>query len=494
MKNWVSLAGATIVLISLFMIIFLFSVTMIMEKQAAYLGLVVYILLPAVMIAGLLIIPLGMYLKVRQENRAGVCSMPGWPRVDLNDSRQRNAALIFIVGTILFLFISAIGSYNAFEYTESVSFCGTLCHTVMEPEHVAHENSAHARVSCVACHVGPGADWYVRSKLSGLYQVYAVTFNIFPRPISTPIENLRPARAVCEQCHWPQKFYAQQYLVRTHYLQDQDNTRWDIGLALKIGPPEQGAGYHSGIHWHVNPHVKIEYVAVDEKRENLPWVRYTNLDTGEVKIFQDTENPIKPEELENAEHRTMDCLDCHNRPSHRYRSPNEFLNLAMTSGELPVDLPELKATATRLCAQEYNTPEEAAGSIRTGLSTLYREKYPDIGKTRQAEVEKAIKGVQSAFARNIFPAMKVSWNAYPDHIGHLESNGCFRCHNGRHRTDSGETISKDCTLCHLILDQGPQSGRKFAKANESLKFRHPVDIDNEWQEIACAECHQAASP
>lgn len=213
-----------------------------------------------------------------------------------------------------------------------------------------------------------------------------------------------------------------------------------------------------------------------------------------MKIFQDTENPLKSAELTTANLRVMDCLDCHNRPSHRYRSPNEFLNLAMTGGELPIDLPEFKAKATELCAKEYNTSDEALAAIRQGLESLYRDQYPDVWQKRQAEVEHAVGVVQSAFARNIFPEMKVSWKAYPDHSAHLESNGCFRCHNGRHSTDSGEVISNDCNLCHDIVDQGPPGSREYARTNESLEFRHPVDIDQAWQEIACAECHRETSP
>ncbi len=494
LKNWVSLAGATIALITIFMIVFLFAVTLILERQGAYVGLVVYILLPAVMIVGLLLIPLGMFLRKRRDSKAGICAMPGWPRIDLGDPQQRKASLLFVIATTIFLFASAFGSYHAFEYTESVSFCGSLCHIAMEPEKVAHQNSAHARVRCVECHVGPGVDWYVRSKLSGMYQLYAVTMDIFPRPIPTPIAHLRPARQVCEQCHWPQKFYAQQYQVRTHYLQDEENTRWDIGLAVKIGSPERGIGYRSGIHWHVNPHIQIEYVAADEKRQSLPWVRYTNLDTGEVKVYQDEENPMTPEDVDKAETRTMDCLDCHNRPSHRYQSPNEFLNLAMTSGDVPTDLPEFKATATQLCDKDYQTTEEANAAIRQGLTELYRDNYPRIYAERLPEVEKSIAVVQAAFSRNIFPAMKASWKVYPDHIGHLESNGCFRCHNGQHRTEEGEVISDDCNVCHVIVRQGSPGAEEVAKATESLDFRHPVDIDEEWKEVACAECHQEASP
>lgn len=490
LKNWISLAGATIALISLFMIVFLFAVTLTLEKQAAYLGLVVYILLPGVMLTGLMFIPVGMFYKIRRDHREGVRPKQDWPRIDLNDPRQRNAALIFAVGTTLFLFLSAFGSYQAFEYTESVSFCGTLCHTVMEPEHVAHSNSAHARVRCVECHVGPGVDWYVRSKLSGLYQVYAVSTNKFPRPIPTPIENLRPARAVCEQCHWPQKFYAHQYLVRTHYLPDRENTRWEIGLTLKIGPPQQSRSYHSGIHWHINPQVKIEYRSSNEKREELPWVRYTNLETGQVKVFQDAENALQPAQIGSIAPRTMDCLDCHNRPSHRYLSPSAFIDLAMASGEIPSDLPELKREAVQLCSSSYATSEAATEAIGSGLKSLYRDKFPEIWNKRRQEVEQAVDAVQANYVRNAFPEMKANWNAYPDHIGHLESNGCFRCHNGRHRTSEGEIISNACDLCHTIVSQGTPDALEQATLGGSLPFRHPVDIGGMWSETPCADCHR----
>ena len=488
-RNWVSLAGATVALIALFMIVFLFAVTTLLGKQAAYLGLVVYILLPAILFVGLLAIPIGMLLEIRREHKAGEVPPPGWPRIDFNIPHQRNAAIIFVVGSVIFLFLTAVGSYQAFQFTESVQFCGTLCHTVMKPEYTAHKHSPHARVACVECHVGPGVDWYVRSKLSGLYQVYAVATDVYPRPIPTPIENLRPARAVCEQCHWPQKFYAYQYLVRTHFLQDEHNTRWDIGLALKVGPAAQGGGYRTGIHWHVNPHVKIEYIASDEKREKLPWVRYTNLDTGKVKVFQDADHPLSAAEIAKATPRVMDCLDCHNRPSHDYLSPNNFLNLAMAAGELPTDLPEVKETAVALCSKEYKTSGEAAKAIATGLRDLYRKKYPRVWQNRQAEVEKAVKAVQAAFARNIFPEIRVRWSAYPDHIGHLESQGCFRCHNGRHHTKAGETIPRKCDLCHNIVSEGRPGTMEYAPVNSSLEFKHPVDIGQAWKEMACSECH-----
>ena len=494
-RNWVSLTGAVIVLITFFMIAFLFVVTLFQTGQAAYLGLVTYILLPSVMIIGLLLIPIGMLLEIRREHREGTIAEPGWPRIDLNIPHYRHAFFIFSVGTAFFLFISAIGSYEAFHYTESVSFCGTLCHQVMNPEYTAHANSPHAKVPCVDCHVGPGAGWYVRSKLSGLYQVYAVTTNVYPRPIPTPIENLRPARAVCEQCHWPEKFYGHIIQTKTHYLPDKDNTPWKIRLSLKIGPPEAALGLVEGIHWHINPKVKVEYIATDDRRQKIPWVRVTYLDTGKVKVFEDKNNPLSPAQVQNADIRTMDCIDCHNRPSHWYRAPSLFVNTAMTAGEIPPELPEIKSEAVKLAAAKYASQADANRKIEKELTDFYQKSYPDVFKNHRDWVKKAVTGLQGAFDRNIFPVMKVRWSAYPDNTGHLEFPGCFRCHNGNHETNSGETISRSCNLCHHIDTQGtPGKNLEVARVGDSLKFKHPVDIGGAWQEMMCSDCHSGTTP
>ncbi|MEJ2721735.1 MAG: NapC/NirT family cytochrome c, partial [bacterium] len=275
-QNWISVTGAMIALVAFFMIVFLFVVSVFLARKDFYLGLVIYILLPAVVFAGLVLIPIGMYRQVRKERRGEEARKEEWPRIDLNDPRHRNAFFVFSVGTTIFLFISAIGSYEAYHSTESIAFCGKLCHQVMDPQYTAYEHSPHARVACVSCHVGPGASWYVRSKLSGMYQVYATITNRYPRPIPTPIKNLRPARQVCEQCHWPQKFYAYQLEFNRLYLTDEENTEWDIRLIMKIGSEHPAEGLKQGIHWHINPDVKIEYIATDKKREVIPWVRYTN--------------------------------------------------------------------------------------------------------------------------------------------------------------------------------------------------------------------------
>ena len=494
LRNWVSLVGAMIALISLFMIAFLFVVTVFWGKGGVYLGLVTYILLPGIMISGLILIPVGMVLQARREKRLKRVEEPGWPRVDLNNPKHRNAFFTFSAFTAIFLLMSAVGSYKAFHFTETVQFCGKLCHTVMKPEYTAYQRSPHARVVCVECHVGPGADWYVRSKLSGLYQVYATLANAYPRPIPTPIKSLRPAREVCEQCHWPQKFYAYKLRLETHYLPDEKNTRWDIQLIMKIGAKHPALGLREGIHWHINPDVKIEYIATDKQREEIPWVRYTNLKTGETVVYQDKNNPLNPKEISKLEVRTMDCMDCHNRPSHDFQPPSKFINTAMTAGRIPTTLPNLKAVSLDLCAKEYPSTRAALKAISDGINDYYKKNYPEIYAKKKTLIAKAIKGLQGAFSHNIFPEMKVRWSVHPNNLGHLESKGCFRCHNGTHVSDKGRVIGRDCNLCHTIIAQGKPGKMEEAPIDGALEFKHPVDIDEEWKESFCNDCHTGLNP
>ena len=231
-------------------------------------------------------IPIGMFRERRRIRKSLVHEAARLPRIDLNDPSHRNAFVIFTITTIVVLFLSTLGSFKAYHITESVEFCGTLCHQVMEPEHTAYQNSPHANVACVECHVGSGASWYVKSKLSGLHQVYAVLTKTFPTPIETPLHDLRPARETCEKCHWPQKFYARTLWTNKYFLADSLNTEWDIMLQMKTGPEYSGLGLKEGIHWHINPAVNIEYISENDKRENITYVKYTNKSTGEVTIYQ----------------------------------------------------------------------------------------------------------------------------------------------------------------------------------------------------------------
>ena len=489
--NWTSLVGATIAIISLSMIIFLFTISLLFNKGGSYLGIFIYMIIPMFLVFGLLLIPLGMWRRHRAERRNDTLKSLKWPKVDFNDSKHRNALLIFLAGSAVFLFLSSIGSYEAFHYSESVEFCGTVCHDVMEPEYVAYQNSPHARVGCVECHVGEGADWYVRSKLSGMYQVYSVLFEKYPTPIPTPVENLRPARETCERCHWPEKFYAQQSRLEKHYLADEQNTEWDISLQIKTGPNYSALGLEEGIHWHINPDVTIEYKASSQSREEIPWVKYTNKKTGESYIYEDTENPLSEEQIRTTPNRTMDCMDCHNRPSHNYLSPAKFVDNAMTAGLISSDIPELKLTAMGLLGEEYPTKDSAFMAIEKGMKEYYVDMYPEFMDTNLILIESAIAVLQQEYAKNIFPFMKVQWNVYPNHIGHIESNGCFRCHDDKHLSKQERKIDKDCNLCHIINAQGSPLNMERSLTFESIEFKHPIDIDEEWKVSNCADCHSA---
>ncbi|RMI03664.1 MAG: cytochrome C [Calditrichaeota bacterium] len=493
-RNWISLTGAIIALISFSMIVFLLVISAIWRETHVYLGIVTYILLPAVMMLGLVLIPVGMWVQVRRNRRREREALPPLPILDLNNPRHRNAFVVFAVGTAVFLFFSAVGSYEAYHYTESVEFCGQLCHEVMKPDFTAYQHYPHARVACVECHVGAGANWYLRSKLYGLRRVYLMVTGKYARPIPAPIENLRPARETCEQCHWPERYYAQKFRLQDHFKFDEENTPWKIGLLMRIGSPEAHKRLEEGTHWHNNPAVQIDYIARDAKREDIPYVRYTNLNTGETVIYQDEEEPLDPSEIRPERMRRMDCMDCHNRSSHDFRTPIAFVNEALAAGLIPRQLPEIKSLAVGLCEDKYPTEDSARTAIEKRIREFYQEEYPEIVETHPEWVDQAVEGMQKVYSRNIFPEMNADWKAYPNHLGHLDSNGCFRCHSGRHVSEDGErSISKDCNLCHYIVLQGPADELSYAAPGRPLEFRHPDD-EEDWKDGLCTDCHEGVEP
>ncbi len=488
-KNWLTIIGSIIASINLILILLLFVISTIFNKDNTNLGLYIYIILPGFMILGLLLIPVGMFLERKKLFKRVVTEESRLPRIDLNDPRHRNAFIIFTITTIIVLFLSTLGSFKAYHITESVEFCGTLCHTVMQPEHTAYQNSPHANVSCVECHVGSGASWYVKSKLSGLHQVYAVLTKTYPTPIETPLHDLRPARETCEKCHWPQKFYARTLWTNKYFLADSANTEWDVMLQMKTGPEYSGLGLVEGIHWHINPEVNIEYISENDKRENITYVKYTNKATGEETIYRDEENPVSDSLIAASSKRSMDCIDCHNRPSHNYNSPSVYVDKAMTTGAVSKSIPFIKKAAMDILRETFSTSDTAMMMINESISDFYKTNYPDYYANNKNLIDSAIVAIQKGYNQNTFPKMKVSYDKYPDHIGHLESNGCFRCHNGTFKADNGHVITKDCNLCHSIVGEGQQGMMQYTSIRENLDFQHPVDIGTAWQEANCSECH-----
>ncbi len=488
-KNWISITGAVIAVFSLVNMVMLIFVMLLMKHDNPYIGIILYLVMPGILVLGLILIPVGMWLHRKKHGEQNQ-----WPSIDLNLVHHRNAAIIFVVGSVIVLFVSVTIGYEAFHFSESVEFCGTVCHSVMTPEYTAYQNSAHARVACVSCHVGEGAKWYVKSKISGAYQVYAVLANAYPRPIPTPIENLRPARETCEKCHWPQKFYTRQLRHEVYYLSDDANTKWSVDLMMKIGGEHESEGLQKGIHWHVNNDTQVEYVASDDKLETIPWVRYTNKSTGETVVYRDEENPVDDDELAKMDVMTMDCMSCHNRPSHKYNAPTRFINAALSAGDISTDIPEVKRLLTELCSDTYSTRDSAHTEITRQFNSFYAENYPDFTQANAPLLAKALTAALAGFDANVFPSMNARWDKYPSFIGHLESNGCFRCHNGTHVSEDGRTIRRDCQLCHTIQGEGTDDDYQTAPVGKALEFQHPVDIDGAWQDMMCTECHTGVNP
>jgi hypothetical protein len=492
--NWVSSAGIVLAGLSALVILFFLILNILSAKLNPYSGILVYLVLPAALIIGLILVPAGMFVEWRKRQLTGLITYQKWPDIDLNNPRHRNAAVIFLLGTLLFMLMSSVGLYQAYQYTESVSFCGLICHAVMKPEYTAYQDSPHARVRCVDCHIGPGADWYAKSKLSGLYQVYAVLANVYPRPIPTPITNLRPAQETCETCHWPRAFFSAKLRRFVHYRYDPSNSPWPVTLLVKIGGGSPGKSLTTGIHWHMNIAVRVEYIARDWRRQDIPWIRVTDRATGRVTLYQDRERPLTRSEIAEAKPRLMDCMDCHNRPSHDYKSPDAAIDIAILTGQIDAGLPEIKKTAVQAMVGRYASDQDARKGIAGSIADFYRRNYPAVPEQKEGKLRDAILAVQSAYERNIFPFMKAAWSDYPNDIGHFTFPGCMRCHDGKHASVSGTIIPNDCRTCHIIIAQGPKASGERSIAANGLAFRHPVDIGGAWKEGHCYECHQGVEP
>lgn len=483
--NLISLTGILLAIAGAALMVVFLAIGVISGLENPYLGILIYFVFPGILVFGLLLIPLGILHTRKKMLREGLTEVPLYPILNLNDPHQRLKSIFFVLATLFFLLILALASIKGYEYTESTEFCGKICHTVMEPEYTAWSNSPHARVKCAECHIGPGAEWFVKAKVSGLKQVYRVLTNTYPTPIETPIPNLRPARDTCEGCHWPAKFYSGKEKDFFHYASDEKNTPREIKLLLNLGKAPK-TPHASGIHWHVSS--EVFYIARDEKRQDIPYVAVKGKD-GKITEYQDTEKPLNRNEINAGTQRLMDCIDCHNRPSHIFRSPGTEIDESFVSGTIDSSLPYIRKVAIELLAKEYKTSSEATGAIAVGIREYYAKTYPELSKAKSPAIEQAVKEVQKIYQHNFFPKMKVSWNTHANNIGHFYFPGCFRCHDGKHRSTDGKVISKDCNLCHEVLDQKQENIKPGTKVTG---FVHPVDIDDALETTNCSECHQPA--
>jgi len=486
--NRMSVVGMIWTGIMLFLFLLFLGLDLTVGATNPYTGIIAYFILPMLLSIGVFLIIIGVIRRRVRIHSKYPEDMPLFPAIDLNLPKTRRMIIWIAVVSVAFLLLGTVGGYRAYHFSDSVSFCGTTCHQVMNPEYTAYKNSPHARVKCVHCHIGPGAGWFVRSKMSGMYQVYATALNKYPRPIPVPVKNLRPAQETCEQCHWPKQFYGAVQKENYHFLSDEDNTPWLIRLLIKVGGGDPTFGRVGGIHLHMSIENKIEYISTDPQRENIVWVRKTD-GNGTVTVYESEDEPLQGNP-EDHEIRTMDCIDCHDRPTHIFRSPMQAVNLSLQTGRIDPDLPYAKAKATELLSRDYDSTETALQTISDEFKAFYRAEYPELYKSKQAVIEAAVDELESVYRTNFFPEMKVRWDVYPDNIGHLVWKGCFRCHDKKHTTKAGQVIDKDCNSCHIIISQG--SGEETAVDLDGLEFQHPEDIDEAWKEMNCNECHTGA--
>jgi len=453
LRNWLTLFGSSVTTVSAFLIIAFIVQDVLISDIPAYAGIIGYLILPGVFVAGLLLIPMGVWWdrrkRLKRQIEGNEEPLP-YPTLDLNDPHTRRTLAIVIVLTLINLVIFSTASYQGVVYSESVEFCGLVCHDVMEPEYTAFLDSPHAGLKCAECHIGPGADWFVRSKLSGAWQVVAVALDLYPRPIHTPVDNLRPAMETCEHCHWPEQFTGDRVRHIKKFANDEENTRLSTVLIMHIGG---GNSDHNGIHsWHIDPNKKTEYYATDRERENIVYVRVTELDGEVTEYFAAGQDDLDPATIPPGALRQMDCIDCHNRPTHIFRLPDEAMDRSMARNRISRELPYIKAQGVEVLTASAQV-DDGPAYIETELRNFYQERYPEVLAERGAELDLAIAEIQDIYGKNVFPHMNVTWGTYPNHIGHVTATGCYRCHTDTHRTRGEERlrIRQDCTICHNVL-------------------------------------------
>ena len=418
-----------------------------------YLGIIFFLILPAFFLAGLIMIPIGLVHRRTVLAKAG--QIPAeFPKIDLNDKIFRHGLDIVLVATIANLLVVSVASYRGAAYMDSPQFCGQSCH-VMHPEYAAYQVSAHSHVDCVSCHIGSGAESYVRAKVNGTKQLIEVTLHPiagmapkfipdYPTPIPSPVMNLRPAREICEGCHTPARFIGEKLLVKSNFADDETNTETQTVVLLHLGGRDS-LSHLTGIHGVHLGH--IEYITTDPTRTTIPWVQRQNPDGTISEYASSTAGPGIPK----GERRVMDCIDCHNRASHTMQTAEDALNRAMAENAVSPELPFVHKKGLELLKANYATEAEARVKIPEGLVAFYRSEHPEVLANKAELVKTASEGLVNIFTHNVFPDMKVTWGTHPNHLGHMSYPGCFRCHDGDHTAKDGKAITQDCAACHNLL-------------------------------------------
>jgi len=438
-RHWVSLVGIALLATAIISWLFVLPLQVRGHVDNPYVGIIVFLILPLVFFAGLVLVPIGIFLGKRQI-RQGLAE----PSFDRKTALRRIAWFVGVV-TVLNIIVGTQVTYRAVEHMETPQFCGASCHS-MKPEYAAYQNSLHSRVECVECHVAPGAAGWISSKTNGTRQLIETVFNTYRRPIPSALESHRliPSRKTCENCHWPQNLGGVRLHVFNKYAEDEPNTRSQTVLLMMVGGNKL-----SGIHGaHFGPGVRIRYAATDSTRQTIPWVEYQNTATGETRILHSSGTAADSGGMPPYE---MECVDCHNRPTHTFDLPDRAMDKAIALGDISVTLPFIKKKGLELLKADYQTSEQANARLVPALESFYEQGYPDLYGKRRDDIHKAGEAILAIYNRNVFPDLKVTWGTYPNNLGHTDFPGCFRCHDGDHSSADGKTISQDCNACHEPL-------------------------------------------
>jgi fumarate reductase flavoprotein subunit len=482
--NPLSSLGFVVFLVNIVLILFLALVQAFLKRPSPYADLVIFILLPFISLCGLALVIIGV-VRERRRLKAGRTEERRFPVIDLNDPRRRKSLYVFGGGLLILSLLYAFAGYKAYEYAESNAFCGS-CH-VNRPEYISHRFSPHAQIGCVECHIGSGAKYTLLAKMNGTLELVKYVFDKYPRPLHTPIGNLRPSREICETCHGPKYQLDEKLISKTHFLSDAQNTPWRLNLLLRKGTGPVETAKPSRMHWHDTVAKEIQYIAADPKRTVIPWVRVTRLD-GTVRVYRSPEGKLSEKDLEKGEKRLMDCMDCHNRDGHFFRPPDQSLSAYLRVKAIDSSLPEIKRIGMKALEGNYGSKSEGAEGIRKTVTDFYSQKYPEVASSKKTQIEKAVTELQNIYGRNYDPAMKASWKSFPDNAGHMYSLGCFRCHDNRHVSDDGKVLSRNCGACHILFTQQveAQAGRVTLSLASSA---HPINLGGSYQGMDCSECH-----
>ena len=387
-----------------------------------------------------------------------------------------------------------VGGAYVWDYTNSPPFCGKTCHT-MPPEYAAYQLSPHSRVACVECHIGREfIGNQIFRKAGDVKHVIAVTFNTYEYPIRA--KGMRPAPEICEKCHSPEKFSDDSLRVKQHYTPDLENTPYSIYLILKTGGGSKRIGLGRGIHWHIENDVK--YFATDELDQNIPYVRVTN-DDGSIDEYVDIQSGFNSASMKEDELKTMDCITCHNRISHTISFPGQAVDNALSRGVIADDIPDIRRIGAEILSIEYTNQEQALDSI-SKLDNYYESTFPDFYASNQEKVAQAIVELQNIYTTSVFEEQEINWATHPNNVGHNNSPGCFRCHDGKHLNSDNEAVRLECNLCHSIpVVAGTEdfvADIQISRGPEPESHLNPnwIALHRDIFDASCEGCHTTENP